>query len=136
MRHRNSRGSGLVETLVGCIFIIPVVLFLIDCSSVVIGQTANDALAKQCARAAAECTDAASGTAAANAIIAQYTSANPGLVTAPTCTIVDLAGNWSDVQANTTYTINMPVPIPFQGDNHMTFQARSVEPVVSKLGGP
>ena len=139
MRQRDNRGSGLVETLVGCLIIVPIVLFLIDCSSVIIAQTANDALAKQCARAAAECPDVGTGTTAANLIITQYTSANPGLITAPTCVITDTsptAGAWSDVQAQTTYTVNMPVPIPFSSVNHLTFQARSVEPVVSNLGGP
>ncbi len=51
---KRSLGSGIIETAVGLILVIPVLLGLIDVAALVLAQTANDALAKQCARAAAE----------------------------------------------------------------------------------
>jgi Flp pilus assembly protein TadG len=139
------KGSSIIETAVGCVVLIPVFLFLIDAASVVVAQTSNDALCKQCARAAAECTDATSGNAAAQAIINSYnagtnnklttSSANPA-----TCVVTglaDAAGNqWQNVQCNTTITVNMPVPVPFANLNHLKFQAQSTEPVVSAMALP
>ena len=61
MVRSRKKGSSIVETAVGLIFVIPIVLLLVDSISLVIAHTANDALCKQCARAAAECNDAASG---------------------------------------------------------------------------
>jgi len=54
-RHRASAQS-IIETVVGIIFLIPIVLFLFDVGVLVLANTANDTLAKQCARAAASAT--------------------------------------------------------------------------------
>jgi hypothetical protein len=51
-RRKQKQGSSLIETVVGCIFIVTIALFLLDVASIVICQTQNDALAKHCARAA------------------------------------------------------------------------------------
>jgi Flp pilus assembly protein TadG len=145
MLSSRKKGSSIVETAAGLIVLIPIFLFLIDAASVIVAQTSNDALCKQCARAAAECSDVASGTAAAQAIINNYnlgtanklttSSANPA-----TCTVVglpDAQGNqWQNVQCNTMITVNMPVPVPFTNLNNLKFQAQSVEPVVSAMATP
>ena len=142
---KRKKGSSIIETAVGCTVLIPVFLFLIDAASVVVAQTSNDALCKQCARAAADCTDATSGNAAAQAIVNNYnlgtanklttSAANPA-----TCVVTGLAdaqGNaWQNVQCNTTITVNMPVPVPFSSLNNLKFQAQSVEPVVSAMAQP
>lgn len=59
-------GQSIVETVVGIIFLIPVVLILFDVGVLVLANTANDTLAKNAARAAASATNA-SGTGTADA---------------------------------------------------------------------
>ncbi len=145
MLSKRRTGSSIVETAIGCIILIPVFLFLIDAASVLVAQTSNDALCKQCARAAAEAADASSGITAAQAIVDQYnagsvnkltTSAtNPATVV--TTPLADAQGNaWQNVMCQTTITVNMPVPVPFTNLNNLKFQAQSVEPVVSGLAIP
>jgi hypothetical protein len=56
-----SRGQSLIETLVGIIFMIPIVLFLFDIAILVIANTAADNLAKQAARAASSAVGPAQG---------------------------------------------------------------------------
>jgi hypothetical protein len=68
-RNRASAQS-LIETVVGIIFMIPIVLFLFDIGVLVLANTANDNLAKQAARAAAGATPAGN---------VQPTSGNIGL---------------------------------------------------------
>ena len=53
LRTRHQLGQSIIETVVGIIFMIPIVLFLFDVAVLVLGNTANDNLAKQSARAAA-----------------------------------------------------------------------------------
>jgi len=64
---RKRSGSCIVETAAGLIFLIPVMFILIDVSALVVAQTSNDMLAKQCARAAAEMPFGAGAGAATNA---------------------------------------------------------------------
>lgn len=47
------RAQSIIETVVGIIFLIPIVLFLFDVGVLLLANTANDNLAKQAARAAA-----------------------------------------------------------------------------------
>lgn len=50
---RRSTAQSIIETVVGIIFLIPIVLFLFDVGILILANTANDNLAKQAARAAA-----------------------------------------------------------------------------------
>ena len=56
--NRQSTGQSLIETVVGVMFLIPIVLFLLDIAVLVIANTANDNLVKSACRAAASATDA------------------------------------------------------------------------------
>jgi hypothetical protein len=51
-RRSRSNAQSIIETVVGIIFLIPIVLFLFDIGILVLANTANDNLAKQAARAA------------------------------------------------------------------------------------
>jgi hypothetical protein len=51
-RHRR-RAQSIIETVVGIIFLIPIVLFMFDVGLLILANTSNDNLAKQAARAAA-----------------------------------------------------------------------------------
>jgi hypothetical protein len=80
-RSRNQAQS-IIETVVGIIFMIPIVLFLFDVGVLVLANTANDNLSKQAARAAASATildasgnpigTATAGETAANGIISKF----------------------------------------------------------------
>ncbi len=131
---RKSRtGSGLIETIVGCIILVPVLLFLIDCASLVIGQSANDALAKHAARAASE-QPVGSGLTAAQNVLNSY---NAGNSTLTHNAALDPSSGYDATNQNfkcvTTMVVTMPVPIPFWNQNNITFKAQAVEPVVSQL---
>jgi hypothetical protein len=52
-RGHRANAQSLIETVVGIIFLVPIVLFLFDVGVLVLANTANDNLAKQAARAAA-----------------------------------------------------------------------------------
>lgn len=54
---RRSRGQSIVETAVGLMFLVPIVLFLLDMAVIHLAKMANNNLAKTCARAAASATD-------------------------------------------------------------------------------
>src|ERR1700684_3663272 len=78
LSNRKKRGSGIIETAAGLILVIPVLFVLIDIAALIVAQTANDQLAKECARAAAE---QPVGMGQANANTAYANFANSGLVT-------------------------------------------------------
>lgn len=54
---RKNGGQSIIETVVGIIVLIPIVLFLFDVAVLVLSNSANDNLAKSCARAAASATN-------------------------------------------------------------------------------
>jgi hypothetical protein len=152
---RKSKGQSIVETVVGIIFMIPIVLFLFDVAVLVLANTANDNLAKQAARAAASAVDpssnqgtlAAGETAATNIVSGFATSGfidkvafaylvynsaakpeNGALGAAPTAAQTDPG------LGNVSVVIGMEAraPVPFPGfDTTRTFWARAVEPIVS-----
>lgn len=85
---RRRRGQSIIETVVGIMFLVPIVLFLADIAILVLCNTANDNLAKSACRAAASATnasgtgDATSGFAAAKAICQGF-NCNQAIITAP-----------------------------------------------------
>ncbi len=131
-RLRKNRGSGLVETAAGLILVIPVLLCLIDVAALVLTQTANDALAKQCARAAAEQPLQPPGLAqaAADGAFAHY--ADTTLMQKVSCVATPLADPPDTVRVDTIVICKLPVPVPFGGPSSQQFQAFSVEPVVGQ----
>ncbi|HEY9774963.1 MAG TPA: hypothetical protein V6C81_14460 [Planktothrix sp.] len=129
MLGRKRSGSCIVETAAGLFVLVPVMLVLIDISALVVAQTSNDMLAKQCARAAAEM-PSYQGTSAAQNAYANFLdnalvtkSANPQ-INYPTS---------DTVTVTTTITCRLPVPVPFGGPSQQIFQAFSTEPVVGQL---
>lgn len=157
-RSRN-RGQSIVETVVGIIFLIPIVLFLLDIAVLVMANTANDNLAKSVARAAASARGQSGEGTAEAAIAAARTTADtmaessiinkPGgsFLTGfcwnqngtpntqgtqwPNSTPQPSQGNLAVV---TSMKVRVPVPFPFL-PNEIDFQAKAVEPVVSCVAG-
>ena len=82
------RGQSIIETVVGIMFLVPIVLFLADIAILVLCNTANDNLAKSACRAAASAVngsgtgDAGSGFNAATQICKNF-NCNQAIITAP-----------------------------------------------------
>ncbi|MBX9685613.1 MAG: hypothetical protein K2X27_02860 [Candidatus Obscuribacterales bacterium] len=146
------KGQSIIETVVGIIFLVPIVLFLFDVAVLVLCNTANDNLAKSCCRAAASAVDTATNTGtadkaydAANAIADSFAvssiiekpgasfltgfSYNDGTVT-PKGTPPDPPAATGQVICVTTMRVKVPVPFPFI-PSQVDFQAKDVEPIVS-----
>lgn len=71
-RSTRKRGQSIIETVVGIMFLVPIVLFLFDIAVLVLCNTANDNLAKSTCRAAASATNA-SGVGDANSAFTSAT---------------------------------------------------------------
>ncbi len=163
MRHSHSSGKSgqtIVETVVGILFMIPIVLFLLDIGVLVLANTSNDNLAKSVARAAASAIDTSSSQGSAPA---GYTAALNAADRFNESAIISKTGssfvtgycwnglgtedkqgtswpnavpapNIGDVGVVTAMTVHLPVPFPFL-PNSVDFQAKAVEPVVSIAAG-
>jgi len=128
MRLKRKRGQALIETIVGLFIFVPVVLFLIDVIALVMAQTANDALAKDCARAAAEEVDQAQAQTACNQVKVNFSSP---VLRINTVNVTAYSDETVTVVTNATFTF--PVAIPMFGVSTQEFGATATEPVVGKL---
>lgn len=155
------RGQSIVETIVGIMVLIPIALFLIDIGAVVLGNIANDQLAKTAARAAGSATDPSlqSGTAIAGynaALTATQGFAESPIINKPAGGSFLTAYCWNgygtpdfqsspwpggtpppsigDVAVITTMKIKLPIPFPFLPE-FFEFKAKNVEPIVSIAAG-
>ncbi|HEY9793053.1 MAG TPA: hypothetical protein V6D22_21805 [Candidatus Obscuribacterales bacterium] len=158
---RRTCGQSIIETVVGIIFMIPIVLFLFDVAVLVLANTANDNLAKQAARAAASAVDpnnANQGTATVGQAAAQNTVnhfATSGFIdnvqfaymvyNGSAVTVSSALGTPPALATNDPGTGNVAVtiamearaPVPFPGFNtQRVFWARAVEPIVALPPAP
>ncbi|MDP3508254.1 MAG: hypothetical protein Q8T09_09715 [Candidatus Melainabacteria bacterium] len=135
-RRKQKHGSSLIETVVGCIFIVTIALFLLDVASIVICQTQNDALAKHCARAASNYENYALALPAVNDVVNQFVASGGG---SKICQYqgkdLQYPNGAAQVLVVTRVTCNFPVPIPF-GPSSMVFSAEATEPVVADVVAP
>ena len=135
---RAKRGSSLVETVVGCIFIVIIALFLVDVAAIVICQTQNDALAKHCARAASNFATKPLAMPAVNDVISEFLASNGGskicvFIGPPT---VEFPGGAAQVLVVTEVECNFPVPIPLVGTSYIRMKSEATEPVVADVVAP
>lgn len=134
-KSRATHGSSLIETVCGSIVIIIVALFLVDVAAIVVCQTQNDALAKHCARAAANKDTFGAATTSVNEVINEFKKTGGGSKICVFNTVnLDAAayGTTDTAYVQTTVTCNFPVPVPF-GPAALQFKADAMEPVVAKL---
>lgn len=141
-QRRRCRASSIVETVAGLILIIPLMLFFVDIIGVLLCQTANNALAKEAARAAAEATTSANAQTAAQNIVTQFYDNNTSMFTGGanfvTATFSYNASNSGVVIVQTQMTCYFPFPIPgvpSPNDKQATFGATATEPIVALLPG-
>lgn len=127
MKNRAKRGSGLIEAILAATILVPIALFLLDLTVMIIANSMNDTAAKNAARAAA---NQPNGTAA-------YKAAEKALASFQASTIVkSLALSEFDYPAKgvgsvsvvTVMEVKLPVPVP--GFAGYTFKAGDVEPIV------
>lgn len=131
---RKQRAQSIIETVVGIIFLIPLVLFLLDVSVLVMAQTANDNLAKSAARAAASATagpgqlgNAGVGIAAAQRVVNEF--ATSSIITQKQMTNPDYNLGTGNVTIGTQITVVPPVTFP--GFSSFQFRAQATEPIVA-----
>lgn len=129
---RRQKGSSLIETVMGSIIIIMIALFLVDVAAVVVCQTQNDALAKHCARSAANQIDYATGQNAMNDVVNEFKKNNKSNICTYQKSVLGADAGWTQVVARTEVTCVFPVPIPF-GPSQMNFDAEATEPVVGNV---
>ena len=128
---RCSRAQCITEATVGIVVIVSLVLFLLDVSVMVLAQSANDALAKHAARAAAEQPDSAKATQAVANVIDNFATSSI-IPQKPTAQVTYTAG--STVAVKTTIQVKLLVPVPFVPSlNVPNFVAQSREPIISSL---
>lgn len=127
MKNRAKRGSGLIEAILAATILVPIALFLLDLTVMIIANSMNDTAAKNAARAAA---NQPNGTAA-------HDAAEKALASFQASTIVkSLALSEFDyppkgvgsVSVVTVMEVKLPVPVP--GFAGYTFKAGDVEPIV------
>lgn len=131
---RSARASSLIETVCGSVIIIIVALFLVDVAAVVVCQTQNDALAKHCARAAANKNSYALASASVVEVTNEFTRTGGGSkICLFNTAVLDPAAFANDTAyVQTTVTCNFPVPVPF-GPAFLQFRTDAMEPVVARL---
>ncbi len=140
MRNRNqsrSRGASLIEVIVGLFLLVPLFLCIIDLSAIVLGQITNDALAKRCARAAAQQKTAGAASGAANAMISAFQG--NGIVSAPALISLSFdSGSSGNVVVVTKVNITIPAEVPFVPllQRSRDMHARATEPIVMLPANP
>ncbi len=126
---RSGRGQGLIEAVAAAIVLIPLALCLMDLMVLVIANSMNDTLVKNCARAAAnQATEGDALLAAQKSIKSFHASA---IVNQDSLLLsgFNYDSKKGSVTAQTTMQVHLPMPFP--GYSDMTFRAQDVEPIVN-----
>jgi hypothetical protein len=131
---RNQKGQVFVEVLCGMFILIPIALFALDLIVLVLGNSANDSLAKNCARAAANEQTSAKAKEAAQQVVSHFP-------TSPLIEKVELDTSKMDfnskanVTTETIVTVRIPITLPGT-ISKIAFRARATEPVVGVSAAP
>lgn len=110
--------------MVGGIFIIPIALFAVDMSAIVMSNSINDHLAKDAARAAANQEQVATAKEAANKAVKGLNKSS--IIPSVEMTSFDYK---NEVTVQTKMVVKFPAPLP--GWESTTLVAKAVEPVVA-----
>lgn len=123
-RTRSRKGTSFIEMMVGGIFIIPIALFAVDMSAIVMSNSINDHLAKDAARAAANQEQVATAKEAANKAVKGLNKSS--IIPSVEMTSFDYK---NEVTVQTKMVVKFPAPLP--GWESTTLVAKAVEPVVA-----
>lgn len=122
---RKNKGQGLVEVLTGAmLFLVPISLGALDLTTIVLVNSANDHLVKNCARAAADQDDQNKAAKAAEECISKFPKS-------AVIVGVNLEGSVEykeddQVAVKTIMTVKLPI------GGSIKFHAQAVEPLVAK----
>lgn len=135
--NRRSSAQSIVELVVGLIFLVPICLFLVDMSALILCNTVNDDLAKRACHAAGAEATAADSRAVVDQIVTRFDqqAGKTGLTSKPKVKVFryDEASAPGQVVVGIETTIKLPFPVPFFPDlQSKTFDAQAVEPIVAK----
>jgi hypothetical protein len=148
-KSHKAKAQSFIETVVGIIFLIPIVLFLIDIGILYLANTTNDHFAKQAARSAASVQPATQPAAltAAKTTETRNLSKVSGYIKGAALEYFDYNGGGQQkigsasipapvdpgagmVSVTTSIIVQPPVPFPFIG-GPQTFYAKAVEPIMA-----
>lgn len=129
---RNNKGQVFIEVLCGMFILIPIALFGLDLIVLILGNSANDTLAKNCARAAANAQNAGGAQAAAQQVVSHFPK-SPLIdnVSLKSTNYVDKA----TVTVETEVVVHIPVTLPGTV-SQVAFKARATEPIVGVSAAP
>ncbi len=127
MKNRAKRGSGLIEAILAATILVPIALFLLDLTVMIIANSMNDTAAKNAARAAANQPNGTSAHAAAEKALASFQASS--IVKSLALSEFDYPPKGiGSVSVVTVMEVKLPVPVP--GFAGYTFKAGDVEPIV------
>jgi len=129
MKIRSKRGgSGLIETIMAAVVLVPIALLLVDLTVIIIGNSINDTAAKNAARAGANQTDG--GLAFAAAQLSLKTFKPSPIVSSLSISTFDYSVPNGNVTCKTQVVVKLPVPFP--GCSSLTFDTQDVEPILAQ----
>jgi hypothetical protein len=131
-RNRRPKAQALMEVLIGMFILIPIALFILDMVVLVVTNSANDSLAKNCARAAANEQTSTKANDAAQNVVASFHRSN--IIT----NAILVGCNYRDRDSVIVETaISVKLPVTVLGINcSPTFHASAVEPIVGVSSAP
>jgi hypothetical protein len=123
-KRRNNRGQCLIETVIGCMVMVPIALVGLDVTTMVVSYGLNKNLVKNAARAAANQDNPELAKKAAKAIIdGMKKSEIISQITMDTCKY-----SGEHVSVRTSVFVKLPAPFPFM--TKVTMAAEATEPIV------
>jgi Flp pilus assembly protein TadG len=129
---RSQRGVSIIESVLGIVAIVLLLLFFIDVGAVVTCQTNNERMCKNAVRAASQKDKETEARLAAEEIIKNTPSSQ--IFTSPTMEEFSYDTSTGLVSARTMVTCNLPVPVPGIANlTQVQMQAKSVETIVAIL---
>lgn len=129
---RSKSGTSIIESVLGIIFVVILILFFIDIGAVVTCQTNNERMCKNAVRAASEKDKQSDAKQAAEEIVKNTKSSQ--IFSSPQMYDFNYDTASGMVSARTTAICNLPVPVP--GIANLTtveMQAKSVQTIVAIL---
>jgi|SRR6516162_9667953 hypothetical protein len=127
-RKRYQRGEALISVGVGASILITIAFFILDLIVVVLANSANDTLARNAARAAANQQDMATAGQAANGVVQDFHASN--MIPDVQLVKFDYLPNQS-VTVETSMNVKIPAGLPFPClPDYFTFVSKDTESIV------
>jgi Flp pilus assembly protein TadG len=129
IRARKKSGQGLAEAVAVAIVLIPLAFCLFDFIVLIIANSMNDTLVKNCARAAANQDTEPKALDAAKKSIASFHPST--LINSDSMVLSGFDYNPTKGYVTAQTTMKVHLPMPFPGYSDLTFEAQDAEPIVN-----